>query len=137
MITYIDSTEGIRAEQLRGFFVDWGWKDPPPPEKHLELLKRSDHVVLAIDEESSRAVGFITAISDGVLSSYIPLLEVLRPYQGRGIGKELVRRMLEKLQGLYMIDLCCDPGLERFYSQFGMMRVSGMVLRNYERQSGA
>jgi predicted N-acetyltransferase YhbS len=66
-------------------------------------------------------VGFITAISDGVLSAYIPLLEVLKPYQGQGIGGRLVQRMLDQLNGYYMIDLLCDPELESFYARFGMV----------------
>src|SRR6266516_4620599 len=105
MIGYRDSVKGIEACRLEGFFV--GWPEPPSPETHRRLLGRSDHVVLALDEETGRVVGFVTAISDGVLSAYIPHLEVLPAYQGRGIGSELVRRMLERLSGLYGIDLCC------------------------------
>ncbi|WP_373604603.1 hypothetical protein [Bhargavaea cecembensis] len=56
--------------------------------------------------------------------------------QGEGVGRELVERMLKQLGNLYMIDLCCDDGLVPFYEQLGMHRVNGMVLRNYERQSG-
>ena len=53
-------------------------------------------------------VGFVTAVSDGVLSAYIPLLEVLPEYQDRGIGSELMRRILEQLDDLYMVDVLCD-----------------------------
>ena len=35
-------------------------------------------------DDAGRVVGFVTAISDGVLSAYIPLLEVLPEYQGAG-----------------------------------------------------
>ncbi|MEM9907537.1 MAG: hypothetical protein AAF921_21205 [Cyanobacteria bacterium P01_D01_bin.44] len=34
-------------------------------------------------------VGFITAITDHVLSVYIPLLEVLPPYQGQGVCTQI------------------------------------------------
>ena len=135
MIAYTDSVEGITPDQLDGFFV--GWPNPPSPETHLRLLLNSDHVVLAVDDETENVVGFITAISDGVLAAYIPLLEVLPAYQGRGIGSELVRRMLEKLREFYAVDLMCDPELQPFYARFGMMPYSGMIIRNYERQSGA
>ena len=133
MIAYTDSVENVTAENLKGFFV--GWPNPPSPEMHLKLIAKSDHVVLAVDEETNNVVGFVTAISDGVLSAYIPLLEVLPAYKGRGIGKELVQRMLEKLSGLYMVDLLCDPELQPFYERFGMKPAFGMMLRNYERQS--
>lgn len=128
MIVYEDDASGVRPEQLEGFFV--GWPSPPSPERHLEVLTGSAHVVLA-REEDGRVVGFVTATSDGVLSAYIPLLEVLPEYQGRGIGTQLMRRMLDKLGGLYMVDLCCDAALEPFYRRLGL-RVwdRGMGLRN-------
>ena len=77
-----------------------GWPNPPAPETHRKLLGNSDHVVLAVVTATGDVVGFITAISDGVLCAYIPLLEVLPAYQGGGIGQELTRRMLAKLSGL-------------------------------------
>jgi len=135
MISYTVSVTGITVEQLGGFFV--GWPDPPSPETHLRLLVNSDHFVLALDDTIGRVVGFVTAVSDGVLAAYIPLLEVLPAYQGQGIGSELVRRLLEKLRGLYAIDLICDPELQPFYERFGMKPYTGMILRNYEGQSAS
>src|SRR5450759_1565157 len=67
MITYTHTLSDIRAASLQGFFV--GWPNPPSPEAHLRILQSSDMIVLAQDE--ARVVGFITAISDGVLCAYI------------------------------------------------------------------
>jgi GNAT superfamily N-acetyltransferase len=135
MTSYIDSAADLTPDKLTGFFV--GWPNPPSPETHLKLLRGSDHVVLAIDNDTDRCVGFITAISDGVLSACLPLLEVLPAYQGRGIGRELMNRMLHQLKDLYMIDLICDPDLQAYYEQLGMRKASGMMIRNYDRQSGS
>ena len=135
MIAYVDSVETLTPDRLIGFFV--GWPNPPSPEAHLRLLAGSDHVVLAVDQRSGRVVGFVTAISDGVLSAYVPHLEVLPAYQGRGIGTELMRRMLARLDGLYGIDLLCDPEVQPFYARLGMRPAQGMLIRNYERQSGS
>jgi ribosomal protein S18 acetylase RimI-like enzyme len=136
LITYTTSLDDITAGQLRGGF--WvGWQDPPSPETHLRLLRGSDHVVLARDDATGEVVGFVTAVSDGVLAAYIPLLEVLPAYQNRGIGSELVRRLLEQLRHLYMVDLLCDEELQPFYERLGMRRAAGMLLRHYDRQSGA
>ncbi|WP_096272119.1 GNAT family N-acetyltransferase [Paucisalibacillus globulus] len=129
-----NSLDGVTADMLEGFFVDW--PNPPSAETHLKLLKNSSYIVLAIDEEVNRVVGFITATSDGVLSAYIPLLEVLPEYKNQGIGKELVSRMLKQLDHLYMIDLCCDEDLVPYYEKFGMFKGTGMILRNYDRQAG-
>jgi len=134
MIQYTDSTEGVTEERLAGFFE--GWPKPPSAATHMKILERSSVVVLAIDEADSRVVGFVTAVTDGVLAAYVPLLEVLPGYRRRGIGSELLRRAMEKLGDLYMVDLLCDPQMESFYSQFGMKPAHAMAVRRYERQSG-
>jgi GNAT superfamily N-acetyltransferase len=135
MISYTDSIQDISAEHLYGFFV--GWPNPPAPATHLRILAGSTAVVLARDDATGRVVGFITAISDGVSCAYIPHLEVLPDYHGQGIGSELVRRMLARLRHLYMIDLICDADVQPFYERLGLQPYTGMVLRNYDRQSGA
>lgn len=129
MIQYSSSLEKIGVEQLVGFFD--GWPNPPTPEMLLRLLRGSSEVILAFDRETAAVVGFITAISDGVLSAYIPLLEVRPQWRGQGIGQELTRRMLARLKGLYMIDLVCDPELQPFYARLGMRPANAMVVRNY------
>jgi GNAT superfamily N-acetyltransferase len=133
MITYLYTTEGIAPRHLEGFFAHWLY--PPAPETTLRILHGSSAIVLAFDSELERAVGYITAISDGVSCAYIPHLEVLETQRGRGIGSELVRRMLEKLQHLYMIDLMCDPDLQPFYARLGLRPGTGMIIRNFDRQS--
>lgn len=133
MITYVTSGENLTPDQLNGFFD--GWPNPPSPETHLKLLRNSTHVVLAV-ADTGQVVGFITAISDGVLCAYIPLLEVLPAYKGQGIGQELTRRMLQQLRDFYMIDLLCDPELQPFYGRLGMQKTTGMLVRNYVRQAG-
>jgi ribosomal protein S18 acetylase RimI-like enzyme len=135
MIEYLYSVEEITPDQLHGFFV--GWPNPPTPETHLRLLRNSNVVILALDRGTGKVAGFITAIADGVLSAYIPLLEVLPAYQRQQIGRTLALSMLERLQDFYMIDLLCDVGLQSFYEQIGMHRAVGMALRNYGHQAGA
>ncbi|HSL28593.1 MAG TPA: GNAT family N-acetyltransferase [Anaerolineales bacterium] len=134
LITYTDSLQHVTPESLKGGFFA-GWPHPPSPTTHYRILANSAEIMLARTEDGT-VVGFITAISDGISCAYIPHLEVLPGYQGRGIGTELVRRMLEKLKHLYMIDLVCDPDLQPFYERLGMRAIVGMVVRNYDRQSG-
>lgn len=117
---------------MEGFFV--GWPAKPSTETHLKLLQKSDYFILAI--EDGRVVGFITAVSDGVLAAYIPFLEVLPSHQKQGIGKELCKQMLEMLKDFYMIDLLCDENLQGFYERLGMDKAVGMRIRNYAKQQG-
>ena len=132
MIRYLNTVDGIRPDQLEGFFE--AWPSPPTPETHIAIMSGSYRVVLALDEDS--VVGFITAVSDGVLAAYIPLLEILRPYRRRGIGRELVTRMQQELGELYMVDLVCDEAMESFYASLGMKPAHAMTVRRYDKQSG-
>ena len=50
-------------------------------------------------------------LSGWALTAFIPWLEVLPGYQGRGIGGELMRRILEGTDRFYSVDLVCDPTL--------------------------
>ena len=134
-IAYRNTADNLTPDQLRGFFV--GWPNPPSPESHLRILRGSAAVELAIDDASGAVVGFVTAISDGVSCAYIPHLEVLPAYQGQGIGTALMERLLARLRHLYMIDLSCDPGVQPFYARLGMRPSTGMIARNYDRQSCA
>ncbi len=134
MITYVHSAKDVKHEQLEGFFHRW--PQPPSTRTHLRILHASTAVILAVDDETHGLVGFVTAISDGILAAYIPLLEVLPDYRGRGIGSELIRRMLSELEGLYMVDLLCDLELRQFYERFGMKAMTAMAHRDFTVQSG-
>lgn len=108
-ITYEEYAEGsvqVSQGDLAGFFV--GWPERPSASVLLSILAGSYCSFMARTSDG-RLVGFVSAISDGVLSAHIPLLEVLPEFQGRGIGSQLMRLVLARLEGLYMVDLCCEP----------------------------
>lgn len=131
MVRYTTDLAGIEAGDLGGFFD--GWSSPPNAEQHLAALRAAYRVVVALDGD--RVVGFVNAISDGVLSAFIPLLEVLPEYRGRGIGSELMRRMLAELKDIRAVDLSCDAELEGYYRRFAMEPVVGMAIRRTPRSS--
>ncbi|HRF59141.1 MAG TPA: GNAT family N-acetyltransferase [Fimbriimonadaceae bacterium] len=131
MVEYRTTIEGLDVSAFHGFGV--GWRVPLAPNTLKRVLEGSSHVVVAIDATTGNVVGFINAISDGVLCAFIPLLEVHPSFQHEGIGSELVRRMLEELNELYAVDLVCDAAMEGFYSRFGLQSVSAMVLRRFDR----
>lgn len=132
-ISYKDDIVDLHDEHLLGFFE--GWPAHPDPAAHLKVLRGSHACWLAMDGD--RCVGFVNAISDGVFYAHVPLHEVLPEYRGMGIGKELVRRMLETLGGMYAIDVVCHESVVPFYESLGLSRCVAMARRNYARQSGA
>ncbi|MEC0372870.1 GNAT family N-acetyltransferase [Paenibacillus chibensis] len=135
MIIYQEHVHRVTEASFENGFFD-GWPNPPSIATFIRILQNSTHVILAVDDQTGRVVGFINALSDQILTAYIPLLEVVPSYQGRGIGKELTQRMLDKLKEIYMVDLLCDPDLQDFYANLGMRKAQGMLIRNYAHQSG-
>lgn len=130
LISLRDSADGITPEQLDGFFA--GWRRHVSPSEHLRILRGSAAVVIAVDaERGGRVVGFVTALSDGVLSAHITLLEVLPDHRGHGIGRAMVKRLLTRLCGLYAVDAVCDPELLPFYESCGMTPTVAAVRRQY------
>ncbi len=129
-IIYSNNKEAVNDLELGVFFEDW------PKKPKNEMLKKSilgaTHCVLAIDKSRSRLIGYITAVSDGVLSAYIPFLEVEPEYRNKGIGVTLTRKMITQLSDLYMIDLVCDKELADFYSQAEFKSWHAMIRRNYD-----
>nr|WP_237740560.1 GNAT family N-acetyltransferase [Paenisporosarcina sp. TG-14] len=61
---------------------------------------------------------------------------MLPTYQGHGIGQQLLKKMLDLLSDMYMIDLMCDEELQGYYEKLGMQQAHEMNLRNYRKQSG-
>ena len=133
-VAYTTSLDGGAPEHLHGFFE--GWPSSPTPERHLEIPRRSYRVVLARDAGSPAVIGFVNALSDGVLAAFLPPLEVLPSHRRRGIGTELVRRILDELGGLYSVDVVCDHPLGPFYERFGMQPLLGMALRRPDAAPG-
>ncbi len=131
-LTFTASVHGIDEAALTGGFFD-GWASPPSLEEHLALLRGSRHVALALQDD--HVVGFANALSDGILSAYIPLLEVLSPYRRQGTGSKLVGMLLDEIGELYMVDVMCDDDVVPFYEALGFQPAVGAVRRNYRWRS--
>jgi len=134
-LDYSRPIDQLTADMLSAGFFE-GWPSAPDAATHLRMLCGSYEAIVAIDRETGKVVGFINAISDGVLAAYIPLLEVLPTHRGHGIGRELVRRMMERLAELYMIDVVCDESVLPFYEALGFHAGRSAMHRNYARQTG-
>lgn len=72
------------------------WRDREAVERQLDSAWR---VVGAYDTVSVRQVGFARAVSDGVAFAYLADVYVLAEARGQGLGRELVRTMIERGPG--------------------------------------
>jgi ribosomal protein S18 acetylase RimI-like enzyme len=126
MIDYEEHGE-IGVPELKPFFK--GWRSPPSEEVRARMLAGSAIVVTARD--GGRLVGFVTAITDGVMNAYISLAEVLDEYQGRGVGSEMMKIVIRRLKGHYCIALLTDPDKDGFYSKLGFSQIHGMHIMDF------
>ncbi len=108
-------------EKFWRLFQTTGWNDKYQlsSEELVQALQTSWYVLSAFDSE--QLVGFGRLVSDGVLHAMIYELIVLPEYQGRGIGGEILEKLVEKCReaGVRDIQLFCAQGKREFYEKRG------------------
>lgn len=127
-IEYRD-THDVPLDQLAALFVVSGWPHrAEDPVKLARLVENSYFVSTAFD--GRRLVGFARAISDGVANAYVSTVCVLPDYQGRGIGREIVRRLVQREggDGIRWV-LHARKELHPFYGENGFVDAPDMLWR--------
>ncbi|OYV45432.1 MAG: GNAT family N-acetyltransferase, partial [Burkholderiales bacterium 21-58-4] len=72
--------------------------------------------------DGKRLVGAGRALSDGVWRAAIYDVAVLPDYQGKGIGSQIIRHLVEHAN-VEVITLYAAPGKEAFYERFGFRKM--------------
>jgi len=88
------------------------------PEAIRGMLENADVIVTARDD--GRLVGVSRALTDRQFCTYLSDLAVDVAYQGRGIGRELVRRTREAAGGHATLILLAAPKARTYYPRIGM-----------------
>ena len=85
--------------------------------------------------ENSKLIGVGRALADGLDCSYICDVAVHPEYQGTGLGKKIVEKLIELSQGHKKIILYANPGKEGFYSKLGFkeMNTAMAIFQNVEQ----
>ncbi|MEU4669426.1 GNAT family N-acetyltransferase [Amycolatopsis sp. NPDC023774] len=76
-------------------------------------------VVGAYERGTGRQVGFARGISDGVTSAYLADVFVVEDARGSGLGKEIVREMIDNGPGAGMRWMLHTADAHGLYRQFG------------------
>jgi GNAT superfamily N-acetyltransferase len=115
----------VDLEQLAALFTSAGWGERAANRARLrQQVVGAMFVVSAW--ESDALVGFARAISDGATNAYISTVAVLPAYQGKGIGRELVRRLITGREGIGFV-LHARPEVMAFYLKCGFQHADDML----------
>lgn len=130
-IRYWNGNE-FRKEELEHLFLAVGWESGRYPDQLTLAMKNSDRVISAWDGE--QLVGLINALSDGVMTVYLHYLLVHPNYQGKGIGKKLMKVMLGEFRDYLRVVLVSYHGQTGFYERCGFKindKAQAMVISNF------
>lgn len=103
--------------------VDW---NNFSKEQTLSALKRSIYTIVAIDDKT--VVGMGRLIGDDLYYTIVDIV-VMPEYQSKGIGREIIKRILGYADnqtpscGRASIHLVAEKGKEAFYEKFGFRKI--------------
>jgi N-acetylglutamate synthase-like GNAT family acetyltransferase len=97
------------------------WKDNYDSSSIKNLIKGSYKFAVVVIKEECKAVGMGRLLSDGASDAYIQDLVILDEYRGKGLGKELVKYLVNHCisKGINWVGLISEPEQDKFYSSLG------------------
>ncbi len=118
MIKYL-SNKRIARGKLAALYESVRWLHFRLPKKLQEAYQKSDFVVTAWDGE--RLVGAGRAVTDGCFNAFFPDIAVHPGYHGKGVGREIVARLLERCKAFYNVTAVAEDEIaENFFRKCGL-----------------
>jgi len=121
----------LTAEDFIRLKVATGFMDRPLDQVQKALRNGLFNVSAVCD---GKVIGMGRLVGDGAMYWYLQEIVVLPEYQGKGIGKSIVSRLIEHVKSTAIPGTCVEIGLtavkgrESFYEQFGFsLGKSGMT----------
>lgn len=112
--------------QLAALFTAVGFSRSTDPGTLRAVIDGARWVVSAWS--GGELVGFARAISDGVSNGYVSAVAVKPGWQRRGIGTELIRRLVAGRTGVKFVLRTSEAG-EGLYRSFGFVDADRMMVR--------
>jgi GNAT superfamily N-acetyltransferase len=121
----------VDLDRLAALFASVGWQHRLGDRERLaQLVSGSRYAVSAL--EGAELVGFARAISDGAFNAYVSTVVVAPSHRGRGLGRGLVRALVEGREHLQFV-LHAAEGVHGFYARLGFAPAPDMLWRRRER----
>ena len=116
----ISDTRDIKLEDVLALYTANKWSAAEKPVELYNGLMNSHALFSAWDKE--KLVGIGNSISDGYLVVYYPHMLVHPNYQGKGIGRMIMKKMQEKYGDFHMQMLTADGKAIEFYNKVGFVK---------------
>lgn len=116
IITFRESNDVPRDSVLSLYRAN-NWSSADKPDQLHKALCNSHSLVTAWDGD--RLVALANAISDGFLVVYYPHVVVHPEYHRKGIGRELMRRLMARYDGFHQHCVVADKSAVGFYEHCG------------------
>ena len=122
--------EAVSVKELADLRESIGWNRMENEYKN-PLLTSYYHIAVY---EKEVLIGYIDCVSNGVTDAYIQDLMVHPDYQGRGIGTDLMKKMINylKQKHIYMISVVFEENLKPFYEKFGFFNMLCGQMETYD-----
>ena len=140
MLEYSTGIDESQDEAVLDLYQSVNWTAYTKDPKGLRrALANSDFVVVCRDAE--RIVGLARSISDDSAIHYLQDILVRPEYQGRGIGRELLNRCLDRFEHVrtHVILTDDEERQRRFYESLGFRNTKSLkksVLNCYLKMRG-
>jgi aralkylamine N-acetyltransferase len=121
-ITSASTEEIVELYQAGGW-----WRESPENRQRIAPMIRGSFCFLVATLPGGPLIAMGRVISDGASDAYIQDVVVLPEYRGRGIGRELIRRLTARCveAGIGWIGLIAEPGRSGFYEGLGYGKMEG------------
>ena len=135
---FVEELSDFQVEEVFLLFREEWWSQKRTLEQTRRMVAGSS-VNLAMmrpDGMDKRVIGYVRAVTDGVLKAVIYDFVVAKQHRGSGLGKLLIKRLLshEKLLGVEEIELYCVPEMIEMFKQWAFSEnVDGTVHLRYVR----
>jgi ribosomal protein S18 acetylase RimI-like enzyme len=100
--------------------ADW-WQESAEARAVIPAMIRGSFCFMVARSLDGKIVGMGRVISDGHSDAYIQDVVVLEDYRGKGVGRELVRRLTQFCiaRKIAWIGLVAEPGTQGMYVDLG------------------
>jgi GNAT superfamily N-acetyltransferase len=116
--TFTSDTSGLDWAELSELYRLAPLGDKPPDRLAVVF---GNSMFCCLVRRGQQLVGAGRALADGLDAAYLADIAVHPDHQGRGLGQDIVRSLVQQCSGHRKIILYANPGAEPFYRRLGFL----------------